>query len=179
MKARYIVETGARRHTVEIREAGDGYEIEIDGVVHEVDSCRLGTSPVRSLLIGGRSYETNTVQDGDRHDVYLSGEIYPVIVVDEIWARAREAATPAASHGEEITAPIPGSVVGILVSPGDTVAAGASIVVLEAMKMQNELLARGAGVVTGIHVAVGDTVAQGQRLVVIEAVAPAPAGEAP
>lgn len=178
MKDRYIVETGRRRHTVEIREAGDGYEVEIDGVVHAVDSCRLGTSPVRSLLIGGRSYETNTVQDGDRFDVYLSGEIYPVLVVDEIWARARESATPVVTSGEEISAPIPGSVVGILVAVGDVVTAGLPIVVLEAMKMQNELLARGAGIVSAIRVAVGDTVAQGQSLVIIEA-APPLAGEEP
>jgi 3-methylcrotonyl-CoA carboxylase alpha subunit len=177
VKARYVVETGSRRHIVEIRESGDGYEVSIDGVTHEVDSCRLEGSPVRSLLIGGRSWEANTVQEGDRYDVYLSGEIYPVMVYDEIWARAREAAPQGASRGEEIAAPIPGSVVAILVTAGQVVAAGTPVVVLEAMKMQNELLSRSGGVVTDIRVAVGDTVAQGQKLVVLGAADTAPAAE--
>jgi acetyl/propionyl-CoA carboxylase alpha subunit len=166
VKERYVVETGGRRRLVEIREVGDEYEISIDGEAHRVDACRIPATSVTSLIVEGRSWEIGTVQDGDRIDVYVDGEIHPVMVWDEIWARAVEAhAGPSGS--EEVHAPIPGSVVRVLVAEGDQVPAGAAVVVLEAMKMQNELLSRNGGVVSRVHVAEGDTVAAGQRLVVL------------
>jgi len=168
MRSRFVVQFLDRSHVVEICEEGDGYEVAIDGVVHQVDSARLDGSHVRSLLIGGRSWETHTVEDGDRFDVYLSGEVYPVQVIDEVWARARQGHVAKVAHGEVIQAPIPGSVVRILVQVGDTVAAGTPVAVLEAMKMQNELTARNGGIVATVHVAEGDTVAQGHTLITLK-----------
>ena len=166
MRERYVVETGGRRRLVEIREVGDEYEISIDGEMHRVGSCRIDGTSVTSLIVEGRSWEIGTVQDGDRVDVYVQGEIHPVMVWDEIWARAAEGHA-GSSGSEEVHAPIPGSVVRLLVAEGDQVPAGAAVVVLEAMKMQNELLSTNGGVVSKVRVAEGDTVAAGQTLVVL------------
>lgn len=167
MKATYVVVAGGTRRTVEVRAVGDLYEVTIDGTTHTVDARRIGGTQVRSLLIAGRSYETNIVTDGDRRDVYLNGDLYPVEVYDELWARAREGKAESASAGETILAPIPGAVVKILVETGAVVAAGQPLAVLEAMKMQNELTASRAGVVQEVRAKVGDTVASGQVLIVI------------
>jgi len=178
MRGTYVVQAGPRRVTVEIHEVGDLYEVTIDGVRYEVDSRRVGGSAVRSMIIKGRSYEANTVQDGDKCDVYLNGDLFSLEVFDELWARAREGKTEGGAHGETIQAPIPGAVVKILVAPGEVVAAGQSVAVLEAMKMQNELTATWGGVVADIKVAIGDTVAAGAPLIVlapVDAVAPTPA----
>jgi len=169
MKSRYIVLAGDNRHTVEVKEVGDHYEVTIDDVVHTVDSSRIEGTSMRSLIIGHRSYQSNVVQDGDRHDVYLTGGVYPVDVMDELWARAKEGHAEAGGGGESIAAPIPGSVVKILVNEGDTVGAGQSVAVLEAMKMQNELLSVKGGVVAEIRAKVGETVAQGQVLITLKA----------
>jgi biotin carboxyl carrier protein len=166
MRARYVVETGGRRRLVEIREVGDEYEISIDGELHRVNACVIQGTSVTSLIVEGRSWEIGTAHDGDRVDVYVHGEIHPVMVWDEIWARAVEAhAGPSGS--EEVHAPIPGSVVRVLVAEGDQVPAGTAVIVLEAMKMQNELVARNGGIVSKVRVAEGDTVAAGQTLVVL------------
>jgi acetyl/propionyl-CoA carboxylase alpha subunit len=167
MKATYVVVSGGVRRMVEVREVGDLHEVSIDGVAHTVDARRIGGTQVRSILVAGRSYETNIVMDGDRRDVYLNGDLYPVEVYDELWARAREGKPEAANAGETILAPIPGAVVKLLVEPGATVAAGQPVAVLEAMKMQNELAAERGGIVREIRTKVGDTVASGQVLIVL------------
>lgn len=172
MKATYVVVSGGARRTVEVREVGDLYEVTIDGTTHTVDARRIGGTQVRSLLIAGRSHETNIVLDGDRRDVYLNGDLYPVEVYDELWARAREGKSESASSGETILAPIPGAVVKILVEPGSVVAPGQPVAVLEAMKMQNELASERGGIVQEIRTKVGDTVASGQPLIVLTAGAP-------
>lgn len=167
MKGTYVVQAGPRRVIVDIHEVGDLYEVTIDGVRHEVDSQRVGGTAVRSLIIKGRSYEANTVQEGDRCDVYLNGDLFSLDVMDELWSRAREGKTDGKVRGETILAPIPGAVVKLLVAPGEVVLAGQAVAVLEAMKMQNELTATWGGVVADIKVALGDTVAAGTPLIVL------------
>ncbi|HEX7880703.1 MAG TPA: biotin/lipoyl-containing protein [Candidatus Eisenbacteria bacterium] len=167
MKATYVVQAGNRRVTVDIREVGDRYELTIDGTTHVVDSRRVGRTAVRSLIIAGKSYEANTVQDGDKCDVYLNGDLFSLEVFDELWARAKEGKSDGAARGETIQAPIPGAVVKLMVEAGQVVAAGQPVAVLEAMKMQNELTATWGGTVTDVKVKLGDTVAAGAALIVV------------
>ena len=180
MKATYVVQAGSRRVMVDIREVGDHYELTVDGTTHVVDSRRVGRTAVRSLIIAGRSYEANTVQDGDKCDVYLNGDLFSLEVFDELWARAKEGKSDGAARGETIQAPIPGAVVKLLVEPGQVVAAGQAVAVLEAMKMQNELTATWGGTVTDVKVTLGDTVAAGTPLIVLAPLADdaVPAGAA-
>ena len=177
MKATYVVDTGRNRHTVDIREVGDQFEITIEGTTHLVDAVHIAGSSVRTVIWDRRSYEANIVQEGDRFDVYLNGDRFPVEVYDELWARAKESAIDKKGQGEEIKAPIPGAVIKLLVEPGQLVDADQPVAILEAMKMQNELTASFGGRVQEVKVAVGDTVTDGQLLIVLKPDAPA-AGKA-
>ncbi len=168
MSARYIVHNGREPVTVTIVEDGDGYRLELDGETVRVDTRSVPGSPTRSLLIDGRSYEAATMAVRDGLDVYISGEVYRVRVTDELWARA-EAAAHAAGAGEEIASPMPGAVVKVLVEEGAAVDPGDTVVVVEAMKMQNDLAAVRGGVVKEIRVRAGDVVEQGTVLVVLGA----------
>jgi biotin carboxyl carrier protein len=82
-------------------------------------------------------------------------------------AAAPAAAAPAAGTGTEITAPMPGTVMKVLVAEGDSVAAGDTVVVIEAMKMEQPIKAQSAGTVQSIEVSEGETVDTGQVVVVI------------
>jgi pyruvate carboxylase subunit B len=84
--------------------------------------------------------------------------------------RALAGAGAAAAGPRPIVAPMPGMVVKVEVAAGDTVRAGQGIVIVEAMKMENELRASGAGRVTRVHVSKGDAVAKDQVLVELEAI---------
>ncbi len=121
-----------------------------------------------SIIVNGRSYETKIVTGPDGAlSVDLGGQRSLVEVRDpRSWTRDRRTGI---GHGRQtIGAPMPGKVVRVLVREGDRVEAGAGLIVVEAMKMQNELKAAKAGVVVRIPAKEGDTVAAGEPLVVIE-----------
>jgi biotin carboxyl carrier protein len=121
-----------------------------------------------SIIVNGRSYETKVVTGPDGAlSVDLGGQRSLVEIRDpRSWSRDRRAGI---GHGRQtISAPMPGKVVRILVREGDRVEAGAGLIVVEAMKMQNELKAGKAGVIVRISAKEGDTVAAGEPLVVIE-----------
>ncbi len=168
MPTRYVVHNGSAEFLVTIAEEGEGYRIEIDGEAVHVDARSTPGSPTRSLLIDGRSHEAATVATRDGTDVYLSGDVFHVRVSNELWARA-ESAAHAGGDGEEVVSPMPGSVVKVLVAVGDTVDPGATVAVVEAMKMQNDLAAVRGGTVREIRVRTGDVVDQGTVLVVLGA----------
>ena len=153
-----------------ITEEGNGYRVVIDGETVEVDSLSVPGSPTRSLLIDGRSFEAATMPSRDGLDVYISGDVFYVRVTDELWARAESAAHGSAG-GEEVTSPMPGSVVRVLVELGQVVEAGQTVAVVEAMKMQNDLAAARGGTVEQIRVKAGEVVEQGAVLVVLGAAA--------
>jgi biotin carboxyl carrier protein len=176
MPARYVVHNGAAEFLVTVTEEGDGYRIDIDGEAVHVDARSTPGSPTRSLIIDGRSYEAATMATRDGTDVYVSGDVFHVRVTNELWARA-ESAAHAGGDGEEIVSPMPGSVVKVLVAVGDVVDPGATVAVVEAMKMQNDLAAVRGGTVREIRVKSGDVVDQGTVLVVLGAADGGPPGE--
>ncbi|MBI4506556.1 MAG: biotin attachment protein [Chloroflexi bacterium] len=143
----------------------------IDGVAVAADCQQVGSQPVFSLLVDGRAYEL-VVQDvpGEGLRIGVGGALYDVAVEDE---RARELARLAGRRGEAggetpVKAPMPGLVVSVAVSPGDEVAAHQRLLILEAMKMENELRAPRAGRVRAVHVGPGEKVEQGRLLVVLD-----------
>jgi biotin carboxyl carrier protein len=121
-----------------------------------------------SILLEGRSYEVK-IAPGANGFLYvdLGGRRSAVEVRDpRSFSRNRHAGI---GHGRQtISAPMPGKVVRVLVREGDIVQAGAGLIVVEAMKMQNELKAPKAGTVIRLSVQEGGTVAAGEPLVVIE-----------
>ncbi|MBM3775607.1 MAG: biotin/lipoyl-binding protein [Acidobacteria bacterium] len=122
---------------------------------------------VYSVLLDGRSYEVRLEGSGDRRIVIVEGYRFEVELRDP--RRWRPGSTSQAGEGlHTVAAAMPGKVVRLLVAAGDRVEAGQGIVVVEAMKMQNEMKAPRAGRVAALPVAEGSAVAAGEILATIE-----------
>jgi len=119
---------------------------------------------VMSLVVDGRQFRC--ILDGDA--VVINGRRYGFEVEDPRSLQGRRGVGGGAQGPRPVKAPMPGRVVRLLVEVGDEVVEGQGVVVIEAMKMQNELKASKAGRVAKVSVAVGDTVGAGDVLVVVE-----------
>lgn len=140
--------------------------VETEGRRIEADFVRLPDGEVYSLLVGGRSHVVRVSPTADGLDVEIRGFTLPIEVRHPLEKLLQQTAGPRTKgRGETISAPMPGVVVVLRVKPGDAVAAGQSVVVIEAMKMQNELVARSGGRVHEVLVAEREAVAAGQPLV--------------
>jgi biotin carboxyl carrier protein len=167
MKRELIVTADGRDRTVSVEgPLPDGrFRVTIDGTVHEVDG-RAIRSGTWSLVIDGESHvvELDKRRTGIAASVGASEAMLQV--EDALHRRLAAAAQPRdKARGETIRAPIAGKVVKVLVAPGDTVAAGAAIIVLEAMKMENELVSERGGTVSAVHKQAGQAVDTGDLLV--------------
>ena len=168
MKREWIVTTEGRDRTVVVEgpNASGTFSVTIDGEAREVDAraIRPGTW---SLVIAGQSY----IVDLDKRRTGIAASVGAsealLQVEDALHRRLAAAAQPRAglSRGELIRAPIAGKVVKVLVAPGDVVAAGSPVIVLEAMKMENELVAERGGTVGAIHKQAGQAVDTGDALI--------------
>lgn len=161
----YHVTIGERTFQVDLGSGG----VTVDGVAHEVDLVRIEGGPVRSLLLDGASHRVSARRLGrETWDLHLRGRRVRADVVDERTRAIREI-TAAAGGGalgpRPIVAPMPGMVVRIDVEVGDTVRAGQGTVIVEAMKMENELKAEADAVVSRILVSEGEAVEKDQLLV--------------
>lgn len=145
----------------------------VDGEPVPGDLARPTGSPIRHLLVDGRSYAL-VARRHDRHtwELHLAGERLDVDVVDERThaIRAMTARTAAVQGPRPVRAPMPGLVVRVNVEVGDRVSEGQSVVIIEAMKMENDLKSEGDGVVTRVAVSGGEPVEKGAVLVELEAV---------
>ncbi|HEX7125613.1 MAG TPA: biotin/lipoyl-containing protein [Thermodesulfobacteriota bacterium] len=119
-------------------------------------------------LPDGRSIEAFVDRREGRVTVWLDGAVYDMELVDERWGARRRGGAAAGDGSQTVRAPMPGKVVKLLVSVGDRVEAGQGVVVVEAMKMENELRAGSAGVVKALPAAEGSAVEAGAALVVLE-----------
>src|SRR5512139_1013720 len=167
MKRDLIVTADGRDRTVSIEgPTPEGtFNVTIDGVLRVVDgrAIRPGTW---SLVIEGRSFVVDL--DPRRNAIHASvgASEANLQVEDALHRRLSQAAgVRAVQQGETIRAPIAGKVVKVLVAQGDQVAAGTPVIVLEAMKMENELVAERGGTVTAIHKSAGQAVDTGDLLV--------------
>jgi biotin carboxyl carrier protein len=168
----FEIEIGGRTWTVSVERADAGrYRIAVDGQTHVVDAARIGEYGL-SLVIdgdGARSREVHVAPAGPAGTqlVHLDGRSLSVSVNGR---RTRRRSGDGGSHaaGEAtVAAPMPGRVVRVLVGPGDEVKARQPVVVVEAMKMENELRSPKAGVVKEVSVSAGTSVEAGRSLVVI------------
>ena len=167
--SRYQVTVSERVLVVELREEADGALVaRIDG--GEERRIRRSGEPgdaLVTLLAGSASISALVGATAEGWTVVLDGEPIDVMARDERAARLA-GATAAGRKGTvdgSLKAPMPGLVAAVLIEPGQAVGKGAALVVLQAMKMQNELTARDDAVVKEVHVQVGQTVDQGQVLV--------------
>lgn len=155
-----------RRMRVEVRGKDGRYEVSLDGRRLGVDLSEAGRSFL-SLIIEGRSYEVGLEKRPGGYTVVLEDDVVAVDLADA--ARASPEAPREAQGGPaRITAPMPGKLVRVLVAPGQEVAAGQGLVVVEAMKMENEMRSPRAGRVKQLPVREGQAVETGAVLAVVE-----------
>lgn len=160
---RYITTIGEREFLIEII---DEHSLLVNGVRYHIDFESVSEQPVYSLLLDGHSFESYVYPGDDALEVLLRGVHYQAIVEDEREKRLRSATRGGiAEHAEyHLRAPMPGLVVAIPVSEGQAVNKGDVLVVLESMKMQNELKSPRAGTISRQRVKVGDSVELKQTL---------------
>ncbi|HET9066005.1 MAG TPA: acetyl-CoA carboxylase biotin carboxyl carrier protein subunit [Gemmatimonadales bacterium] len=161
---KYVVTVGGREFSVEI----EGELVRLDGHEVEADLRRCGDTPEHHVQVGARRRKIAVDQHGeDSWTIVLDGTVHDVGILDERTRHIRSlTGTSAATSGSAaVKAPMPGLLVKRLVAVGDTVSAGQGLVVLEAMKMENELRAPIAGRVAALHGAPGESIDKGQLLV--------------
>jgi biotin carboxyl carrier protein len=160
---KYITTVEGRQFLVEII---DDKHISVDGKVYAIDFESISGQPVYSLIVDGKSHESYVAREDDNWQVLLHGRLYPITVEDEREKRLRAAAGGSVVESGEfiLKAPMPGLVVAIPVSEGQQVAKGQVMLILESMKMQNELKAPRDGTVHRIKVKAGESVEQKQTL---------------
>lgn len=149
-------------------DGGARYRVRLDGVEHLLDARRLEHGAV-SLIVDGRSYGVEFEERGDEVAVLVRDQVIAIDIADERRLRMRAASGRFTVEGRQtVAAPMPGRVVKVLVAPGAAVTAGQPLVVVEAMKMENELKSPGAGRVLEVRVREGENVEGGAALVVVE-----------
>jgi glutaconyl-CoA/methylmalonyl-CoA decarboxylase subunit gamma len=161
-----LPDSGREANVVVDGPAPDGrFVVTIDGVERVVDAAKIRPG-TWSLLIEGRAVVVDLDPRRGRVHASVGASDVALVVEDAREKRLRKAAKRAApATGEKVHAPIAGKVVKALVAVGDTVAAGQAVIVLEAMKMENELAAERGGTVSAIHKAAGQAVDTGELLV--------------
>ena len=165
---RFAVQLEDQLLSVEVEERGHGFLVAIGEERFEV-SARVPREGTYSLLIDHVSYLADVKEENGLILVEIGSETYRLRVEEGLRARLRGSVAPEVHRrGQVVRAPMPGKVVSLLVRVGDQVTAGAGLIVIEAMKMENELRATAPGEVKEIRVAVGEAVTAGQILIIIE-----------
>ena len=169
---RYFVTLGATEHEVVVREHEDGgFTVDLDGRTLRADLSRLPGEDIFSLLLDGKSFELLVSPDRLRTTVVHHGQGVDLLVESDRERNARLISAEAVPmSGETVRAVMPGIVVSVAVTVGNTVTAGQPLLVLEAMKMENEIRCRMGGIVEKVHVERGKTVQSGDVLVDIKSV---------
>lgn len=167
---KYYVEVGERTVELDFQEEGEQLRVRSGDRDLALDLRQVTGPSLYSLLIDNQSYEIFIEANGDAYDVLIGGEMFHLTVQDE-WARRlaniqRKSAVETGTLA--IKAPMPGAVVSIEVTPGQEVKRGQGLVILSAMKMENEIKAPRAGRVKSVEVQPGQTVEQARTLVVLE-----------
>jgi len=167
-----VVRVDGREKNLEVAHENGTYRILVDGRALTVDCCTMGDSDRLSLLIDGRSYLIETAPVRPEQGEYFArvmGRHYDVEVLDELLVAVKDAEREREHTGAyTVTAPMPGLVIQVKVDVGQHVVAGETVVVMEAMKMRNDLVTEVAGVVKSVTAAVGTKVESQTPLVTIE-----------
>lgn len=165
---KYLVTINDQPLTVEISEQAGELQIMVDGkpmsssVVTDQAHHRL------LMLLDSRSFDAEVYRSNGATSVLLAGREFPCIVEDErLVSIHRQAGLITTGHDTEVKAPMPGLIVRLLKNVGDTVTKGERLLIVEAMKMENELKSPIAGRVKEFHVAIGRPVDKGQALVTL------------
>lgn len=165
---RYFVTIGERTFEVDLH---DG-EITVDGDLVAAELTAIAGTPLQHLQADGQSYTLAARAGEDRGawDIHLDGARLEALVLDER-TRAIQAMTgkgPGQQGPKPVRAPMPGLVLRILAEPGQEIKAGQGVIIIEAMKMENELRAEAVGTVARVLVQPGQAVEKGAILIEFE-----------
>ena len=164
---RYYVTVNGRAHEVEVVERLGDLVVHVDGQPFDCSYREVDDLGQVVLLRAGRSYGLSIEGDESQVGITLAGHFYEVRLEDERERAAHAAERAAGKIGGVVTSIMPGVVVDLLVKKGESVDKGTALLILSAMKMQNEITATMAGVVQEIHVSAGQAVSAGAKLVTI------------
>lgn len=183
----YITTTNDQLHTVDIGENGQQHGIILNGTVHTIDWRHLASLVADakgnrssgghySLIVAGKSYDIFArrmtkpdEKESQTYEVHITGQRFEVKVEDERTKKLAGLVRSGVHSGEaSVQAPMPGLVINVSLEAGASVEEGQTVVVLEAMKMENDLASPIAGKLKEVRVSKGQTVEQGQVLVIIE-----------
>lgn len=161
-------EVSIDKHYYEVEIGSDG-QVFLNGEPIEVDFGNVGQNALYSMLVNNESFEALVEPSRNMWHVMMRGNLYEVEVVDERTQllRSREAQMVPDTGEVAIRAPMPGLVVAIPVTVGQEVQKGDNIIILESMKMENELKAPRGGRIERVNVQAGESVEQDQTMVVI------------
>ena len=168
MSTEYKIIADGQEHTVGLTPDGDSFIITLDDASHRFDVL-LGKNPIYSFLVDGNQVlEAEVNFNKDQCAINVGHVPYRVEMFDPRRRLASQTEAGGAKAGSAIIeAPMPGKVVDVKVKVGDVVTIGQALVVVEAMKMQNELASPMDGIIKEIKVAAGDTVESGKPLILI------------
>ena len=165
---KYVVDVGGRIVDVEL----DGAQVSVDGMVLPATLSELAGTPVALLSLGNSVHRVvvTRVSSRGRYVLSLDGRRYEVEALDERTRAIRQLSSSASGPKgpAPLIAPMPGLIVRVSVEVGATVQPGQGLIVMEAMKMENELRSASAGTVRAIRVAPGTAVERGAVLVELE-----------
>lgn len=164
---KYVTNVDGKSFEIELNREN---EITVNGETRIIDFHYGDAQGVYSLIIDNQSYEVVIEERDGQYMVLIQGALYEVRVEDERAQRLAAAGGGLRASGDNaIRSPMPGLIVDVVVAEGEAVTVGQTVVILESMKMQNELKAGTDGVVAKVNVQAGENVEQNKELVVISA----------
>ncbi|MBN4057029.1 acetyl-CoA carboxylase biotin carboxyl carrier protein subunit [bacterium AH-315-J21] len=171
MEERYLVKIENSEYEIVVRPDGDNYIATIDGVAKQISLTDLseisrGSGDVHAL-IDNQSHQVSMRRDNGSWHVFVAGKEYNTSVANYQLAQLKNrlGVKDVKSMARILKSPMPGLVLEVNVSVGDTVKAGETLLVLEAMKMENPIKSTGDGEVSKIHVSAKDSVEKGMTLI--------------
>ncbi|HEU4759701.1 MAG TPA: biotin/lipoyl-containing protein [Dehalococcoidia bacterium] len=172
MAERYLVRLGYELKELEVEEGPAGLRVLVDGNWHEARLEQVGSTSLYALIVDDRPHELFAAERADGYDIVIGWERYPVAVGTR--GRRPSPAPPASQAPERaeaggwvVLSPMTGVVFDLYVQAGDEVSEGDVLMVIEAMKMNNELRAQRAGTVSEVYVQKGQRVEQGSSMLVL------------
>lgn len=162
---KYVTLINERRFEIEVDNDG---RVSVNGEARDVDFLNLGGS-LFSLITENKSFEAVIDDDDGRIDVMMRGRLFEAQVLDERAMLLMQRRGGLTSGSGEVSAPMPGLIVDVTVEIGQAVAQGQTVIILESMKMQNELKSPIDGVARAIHAEAGQAVDKNDLLVEIKA----------
>jgi biotin carboxyl carrier protein len=165
---KYEVQIGGQKRVVEVFRDQEKLQISLDGELLDADAVEVAPNTF-SILLNGASHEVRIAPAADGSLILHTGtaEFVAEVVDPRAWRGRRHGAMEAEGR-QQIVAPMPGKVVKILVNPGESVQAGQGLIVVEAMKMQNEIRSPKSGTLEKILAKEGQPVNAGEVLAWVE-----------